>query len=225
MLTYAQKSDQGRIRELNEDAMLIVDPGNEKLGALFVVADGLGGMPHGELASDRAVNEMQRIFSAQNEFVDASFLRDWIQAVNTKIYNVNKYLDPNDRMATTLTCAHFYKKMLIIGHVGDSRAYQIRDGKLKQLTTDHAKSRNELTRVVGVEHTVGIDLYQIPIEIGDYYIQCTDGLYAAVSERDIVDAVLYHSLSVACDKLIVKANENGGQDNSTIQIIQIEKDP
>ncbi len=225
MLVYIQKTDPGRIRENNEDAMAILDPEDPKRGTLFLIADGLGGMPRGELASDKAIAEMERIFNAQNEFVDASFLRDWIQEVNTKLYNVNKYFAPDERMATTLTTSLFYKNKLMIAHVGDTRLYQLRQGKWKQLTTDHATGRNELTRAVGLFHTVDIDLYQLDVEVGDIYLQCTDGFYTMVSQREIVETLLYHELPAACEKLIQRANENGGLDNITVQLVTVERDP
>ncbi len=226
-LIYSQLTHQGLVRTNNEDAMMIGDPGDpalrEKKGILFAVADGLGGLPHGEVASGAALVEMHILFKKLNEFQDPLWLREAFRSVNKKIYDMNKLMTVAEWMGTTLTVSVFFKDSLTIGHVGDSRMYQIRDGKILKLTTDHSIDRYTLTRVVGTDVDVKVDIYKKEIYAGDIYVQCSDGLYGMMSDEEIAAVAANYSPEESCKRLVALANEKGGADNITVQVIRVEE--
>lgn len=206
--------------------MLIGDPREpalqEKKGFLFAVADGLGGMERGEVASGMAVLELHYLFKAMIEFTGPSWLREAFVKVNQRIYGENKPLAVDEWMGTTLTASLFFKDQLTIGHVGDSRLYQIRRGAISRLTTDHSLDRYTLTRVVGTGPKVEADIYEIQAEPGDTYVQCSDGLYSMVSDEAISAAASSCSPEEGCRRLVELANGNGGADNITLQVIKVQ---
>lgn len=226
-LLYSQKTDVGRLRDNNEDAVFMEVPEEPELlkkrGALFILADGLGGMARGEEASRLAVDEMRNHFSRFEHLPAASWLHQSIQAVNSKIYALNKNMTRDHWMATTLTCSHFKGAKLTIGHVGDSRAYRARDEALTCLTTDHSFGRHTLTRAIGTDLRLGVDIYEFELEEGDVYFQCSDGLYAYVNEKDIRQTVTGFNPQEACARLVDLANQNGGGDNVSVQVIRVVK--
>ena len=223
-LIYSQATDRGRLRKNNEDSLLIEDPKDEALwekkGILFAVADGLGGMEHGELASAGAVLHLGHLFQELNELKDPAWLSQAIQSVNQKIYNINARVGRDEWMGTTLTAAIFFAEQIVIGHVGDSRMYQIRNGGISCLTTDHSSDRYTLTRAVGTEPEVEVDLYKVSVQADDIYILCTDGLYSMVSDDEIRSIAAAHPPEESCTRLVAAANANGGADNITVQVIQ-----
>lgn len=225
MLIYSQATDRGRLRKNNEDSMLIDDPKDtvlrEKKGVLFAVADGLGGMEHGELASAGAVLHLGHLFQELTEFNDPRWLREAMRSVNQKIYNINQRMGMDERMGTTLTASIFLEEEVVIGHVGDSRMYQIRDGNILRLTTDHSIDRYTLTRAIGTESEVDVDLVKAPLKAGDIYIQCSDGLYSMVSDEEILLVATGHVPEESCKRLVALANEKGGSDNITLQVIRV----
>lgn len=206
--------------------MFIEDPREpvlqEKKGLLFAVADGLGGMERGEVASGMAVLELHHLFKAMVEFTGPAWLREAFGKVNQRIYGENKPLPVDEWMGTTLTASFFFKDQLTIGHVGDSRLYQIRKGAVLRLTTDHSLDRYTLTRVIGTDPKVEADIHQIKVELGDTYVQCSDGLYSMVSDEEIGAAAASCSPEEGCRRLVKLANANGGADNITLQIICVE---
>ena len=213
------------LRKNNEDSMLIEDPKDAvirgKKGILFAVADGLGGMEHGELASAGAVLHLGHLFQALAELSDPLWLREAIRSVNQKIYSINERMGAIEWMGTTLTASIFLEEEVVIGHVGDSRMYQIRGGNISRLTTDHASDRYTLTRAIGTEPDVEVDLYKVPIRLGDIYVQCSDGLYSLVSDEEILSVATAHAPEESCKRLVALANEKGGADNITLQVIRV----
>jgi len=224
---YSQKTDAGRLRDNNEDTIFIEVPEEPELlkkrGALFVLADGLGGMARGEEASRLAVDEMRNFFSHFERLPPASWLHQSIQAVNSRIYNINQNTTRNHWMATTLTCSLFKANKLTVGHVGDSRIYRVRDGELLCLTQDHASGRHTLTRAIGTDLKLAVDIYESELKERDIYIQCSDGLYAYVSEKDLRRTAMGFSPPESCARLVDLANQSGGGDNISVQIIQVKK--
>ena len=206
--------------------MLIGDPLEpelqEKKGILFAVADGLGGMERGEVASGMAVLELHHLFKAMVEFTSPSWLREAFRKVNQRIFGENKPLAVDEWMGTTLTASLFFKDQLTVGHVGDSRLYRIREGVISRLTTDHSLDRYTLTRVVGTDSKMEADIYQTEVEPGDTYVQCSDGLYSMVSDEEISATASSCSPEEGCRRLVELANGNGGADNITLQIIRVE---
>jgi len=207
--------------------MIVNDPREsallEKKGILFAVADGLGGMEHGEMASAAAILHLDHLFKDLEELKEPDWLRQAVGAVNQKIYQINKGLDSSEWMGTTLTASIFFKDELVTAHVGDSRMYQVRDGRICCLTTDHSVDRYTLTRVIGVGPDVAVDLYRMPLKKGDTYLQCSDGLYSMVSDDELLRGVSSSSVKEGCQRLVAMANENGGADNITLQLVRVEE--
>jgi protein phosphatase len=225
-IRFAQATHQGLVRSNNEDAMVIEDPGQaslrEKKGVLFAVADGLGGLDQGEVASRTAVDEVRRLFHALPQLRDGHWLREAVEIANEQIFNLNKGLVHLERMATTLTLSVFKGGRVYVGHVGDSRLYRVRSEKITRLTTDHSIDRHTLTRVVGLDSTVIPELCEFDLEHRDRYIQCSDGLYASLSDGEILRIALkFESPQEAVSKLIEAANAAGGIDNTTVQVIDV----
>jgi len=230
-LVAAWATDVGRVRPGNEDAILIDD----RLG-VFAVADGMGGHVAGEVASSTAV-EAVRAAIANGDTIDEA-----IRAANRAVRE-RAALDPElAGMGTTLTAvvpldgAH-----VLIGHVGDSRAYLLHDAQLRRLTDDHSlveellregriteeqaevhPQRSIITRAIGVEPAIDVDLYTITVRNGDRILICSDGLTDMLRESDIerladrsVDA------ATAADQLVVAANDAGGGDNITVVVLDV----
>lgn len=225
-IRFAQATHQGLVRSNNEDAMVIEDPERallrEKKGVLFAIADGLGGLDQGEVASQTAVDEVRKLFQALPELRDGHWLREAVEIANERIFNLNKGLVHLERMATTLTLSIFKGERIYVGHVGDSRLYRVRSEKIARLTTDHSLDRHTLTRVVGLDLSVEPDLYEFEVEHRDRYIQCSDGLYASLGDGEILKTALkFESPDEAASKLIEAANAAGGIDNTTVQVIDV----
>ncbi|MGH7198899.1 MAG: PP2C family protein-serine/threonine phosphatase [Candidatus Omnitrophota bacterium] len=223
-LRYFQLTDRGKLRSGNEDSMIVEDPQDpvlrKKKGVLFAVADGLGGLEHGEIASAKSVLELHRLFKELKEWKGPEWLRAAIKTVNASIHEINRQVNQVEWMATTLTASVFFEDRLYVGHVGDSRLYQIRKGRIHCLTTDHSLDRYTLTRTIGIDPEVEVDLYESDLLSGDVYVQCSDGLYAVVPDEEILRAAERSSPEESCKKLIELANRNGGPDNITVQVIQ-----
>ena len=214
----AQRTDQGRVRQNNEDSLAAA----EREGVyLFAIADGLGGLEHGEVASQEAASEALRIFKQTARVSDKYWLRRAFQKINFEIFNINKPLDPSEWMATTLTVSQFCEGRLCIGHVGDCRVYQIRDGQISCLTSDHTIDRHTLTRAIGTKPDVEVDVYETELKAHDVYIQCSDGLYSMVGDEEVIGVVKNFPLEKSAERLIFLANQNGGLDNISLQVIHV----
>ncbi|MDQ5816275.1 MAG: Stp1/IreP family PP2C-type Ser/Thr phosphatase [Actinomycetota bacterium] len=233
-VVYGAKSDVGRVREANEDSYLIADP-------LFVVADGMGGHIAGDVASSTAVKVIQ------DESGDASSenpgtLSKIISDANTAIWD-KAQSDPALRgMGTTCTLVLVDEHRVHIAHVGDSRAYRLRDGQLEQLTEDHTlvgrmvqegrlspeeaqhhPQRSIITRALGVDEEVQVDLDTVELSEGDRLLICSDGLSSMVDDGPIKSVLASESdPQRAADRLIDVANEAGGDDNITVVVIDFE---
>lgn len=244
-LTSYKLSDIGRKRTNNEDYAGFLEPSNPQVlkesGALYVVADGLGGHEFGERASQYAVrmllNEYYRSSPAEPP---AERLSRIIQQINRDLYHqAQRSLGPGQKMATTVVAAVVRKGLLQIAHVGDSRAYLIRQGEAKQLTQDHSivgemvragaiteeqaqqsKYRNRLSRSVGGAAEVKVDLSApIPLQTGDMLVLCTDGLTQYVTGREIAAICAEGGTpQEIARRLVGLANQRGGSDNITVSV-------
>ena len=232
------QSDLGRRRQQNEDCFL-VDSRNE----LFAVADGVGGQPAGEIASrlaiDKLLHYLYEVPDTQEDLVKA--LTEVFQNVNQEVRQVAAEKTEWHGMATTLVAAWLKDQALIIGNVGDSRVYLVRDQEIVQLTEDHnirneqkrlglklteeklAGMANVVTRVIGSEESVA-DCRIIDIEIGDRLLLCSDGLTGMVDDS-IIQTVIQSTTSPqeGCRMLIDLANRNGGRDNITVVLVYFDK--
>lgn len=251
-LIYAGRTDIGRQREINEDSLSILPEYN-----LFIVADGMGGHKAGEVASHLALKSIKEFFKL-TEKEDTTWPYKYepslsqeenrilgaISLANSYIYEASKNNKSQQGMGTTIVSCIFSqdKNKVYIAHVGDSRCYQIRAHKIKQLTIDHSLfyevkqamphlsnqqlmnvPKNVITRALGVSDSVKVDLQGEEIQLGDIYLLCSDGLNTMVEEEDILKIIEDNSddLERACDALIEKANENGGEDNITVVLIKV----
>jgi protein phosphatase len=227
-------TDTGRRRTQNEDTFVCEPP-------LFAVADGVGGAQAGEIASRLAATALEeRLPGAYGEDTLAALLRE----ANERIYQHSLDDRTTAGMGTVVTAllvdeAH---GALAVGHVGDSRAYRVRDGQLEQLTTDHSlvgelvrtgrlsaeeaeqhPHRSVITRAVGTEATVAVDTFTITTAPGDLYLICSDGLTDVVRDHEIVSliAAADGDPHAAAESLVDAANRGGGIDNITAVLFEI----
>ena len=244
-LSYYSLTDVGRVRGNNEDAAGAYVPGDERQrqrrGYLFAVADGVGGQRQGEVASAWAIAGLLEGFAsfpAHLSHRDA--LSRLIAAVNDRIFTAN-LKSGHGGMATTLVACALQLDRATIAHLGDSRCYLFRQGILRALTQDHnlaaeqlrlglvgadgdSPNRNLLTRSLGTEMTARTEIAVHQLRAGDRLLLCSDGLHAAV-EAEAIAACLRRNLEPrsAAERLIALANEAGGGDNITVQVIQIQQ--
>ncbi|MCL6518376.1 MAG: Stp1/IreP family PP2C-type Ser/Thr phosphatase [Armatimonadetes bacterium] len=238
------KTDLGLVRENNEDKFEFFEPEEPELlaakGLFYAVADGMGGHASGQIASELALKMIIRNYYTDfSEDIEQS-LEAAFKAANAYIYDVGQSIPERSGMGTTCTAAVICEDKLHIAHVGDSRAYMIRSGKIRQLTQDHSwvaeqvqrgamteeeammsPFRNVITRSLGVTPDVEVDFYQEELKRGDVILMCSDGLSGYVSDAEILEIVSEASPALAALKLIDRANGHGGGDNITALIVSI----
>jgi protein phosphatase len=227
-------SDTGRQRRANEDSLLARSP-------LFVVADGMGGAQAGEVASRIAVDYFRE--GLEDDSTPESALAALALAANARIHDLSHSSAEHAGMGTTLTAVYVGEHEVAIAHVGDSRAYCLRDGELLRLTDDHSlvdelirqgrltpeeavehPQRSVITRALGPEGTVEVDTRSFRARSGDVYLLCSDGLTTMLSEEQIADVLRAHrGLRDAGEALIAAANEAGGRDNITVVLLRLEE--
>jgi protein phosphatase len=223
---YAGDSDPGRRRRRNEDSFVTQPP-------LFAVADGMGGAQAGEVASRLAAGAVKES--------DAD-LENLIQEANRRVHQ-RSLEDPNaSGMGTTLTVAAVEDDVVRFGHVGDSRAYLVRDGQLEQLTEDHSlvgelmrsgklsaeeaeshPQRSVITRALGTDPDVDFDTFAVEPRAGDLFLLCSDGLTTMVDDQTILSLVAERraDLDKLVKSLIKAANRGGGEDNITVVAFEL----
>jgi PPM family protein phosphatase len=237
MLRVAEQyavSDTGRQRRANEDSLLARAP-------LFVVADGMGGAQAGEVASRIAVESFQQGLGDTAE--PEAELASLALAANSHIHELSHANVEQAGMGTTLTALYVGEEEVSIAHVGDSRAYCLRDGELLRLTDDHSlvdelirqgrltpeeavehPQRSVITRALGPEGTVEIDTRSYRARHGDVYLLCSDGLTTMVGEDLLAAELIAHQrLRDAGEALVRDANEAGGRDNITVLLLRLEE--
>ncbi|MEG0378596.1 MAG: Stp1/IreP family PP2C-type Ser/Thr phosphatase [Eubacterium sp.] len=232
----AYSSNIGAKRRVNQDAYLAAAIENKgRKYYVFAVADGLGGHRSGEVASQMTVDYIKDNLSDVENYFDYDEMNGFVNAINKEIINQSKENPDCLGMATTLTMCILDGCRLGIVHVGDSRAYRINEAGIVQLTKDHSlvqvlvdegkitskeasvhPQKNVITRALGTDDTVQIDLYDYPVSAEDILLICSDGLYNMVDEETIRMLVLDESLEDATKELINLANRNGGNDNITV---------
>ena len=237
-LDYFSHSDTGRQRRTNEDAYHARVP-------LFVVADGMGGAQAGEVASGVAVEAFQRDLDSAGSASAEQMLADRVREANAKIYEMSQLSMSRAGMGTTITAAHVGENEVAIAHVGDSRAYRLRDDELERLTEDHSlveemrrrgqltaqeadehPQRSIITRALGPEPDVVVDTHSWRGAAGDVFLLCSDGLTSMVPEVQVA-ALLRGAASLqdAGRALIDAANNAGGRDNITVILFRLEEVP
>jgi protein phosphatase len=251
-LKFEGLTDVGREREHNEDAFLVMAEYD-----LAIVADGMGGHNAGDVASSMAIDRISTFFK-HTESEDSTWpfhfdtnlsyeenrLIGGIQVANKSIYHQSSQPSAQEGMGTTVVslCFSARDSMGYVGHVGDSRCYLERGGKLSQVTRDHsllndyldampemseerkqAIPTNVITRALGMQSTVQVDLSRVPVELGDIFLLCSDGLSGMVSDEGIEATIVEcgDDLTLLSTKLVEKANEHGGEDNITVVLARV----
>jgi PPM family protein phosphatase len=236
LVSATAQTDTGLRRKRNEDSVLVLES-----ASLFVVADGMGGYRGGEIASKLAVSTIERAFVTKtfdgplDDAIPrrASELVRAIQMANEAILERAGEDDQLAGMGTTICAARFSanKQRLYVGHVGDSRVYIFRNGKLRQMTSDHTmkdlgvvgEGAAHLSRAVGVWPVVPIDVVFGKPQPGDVYVLCSDGLTKMVSDEGI-RSVLAQSAApaVVAEALVKAANDHGGKDNVSVIVVRVD---
>lgn len=238
----------GRKRKVNQDSFRM-----EAAQKLFVVADGMGGHAAGELASKITVDTIaESILEDKATMLHSVAPSDMVIAAihraNSAVFATAEKDQKLAGMGTTVLALLFESNQLVVGHVGDSRVYLARRNELWQITRDHSlvnekfkaglitreqmkkdKNRNVITRSVGFESSVLVDVYQKEIQPGDIYLACSDGLSGLVNDAEILSILCEHafdseSLEGAVNTLIDRANQNGGDDNITTVLVRVDKE-
>lgn len=237
------KSDVGRIRENNEDSLLVIQEHSPDY-CVFAVADGMGGHQAGEVASAMAIEGLKKFFVKQNiinkTYQKSEHIQKLINNINSNIYNVSLEKPELHGMGTTLTSVLYRQNQLYISHIGDSRVYRINDEGIEQLTEDHSlvagliregtitkeqarshPQKNVITRAIGTDLNVKSDTYHYTLQDEDIILLCTDGLSNLVSESEIKHIIESNvDLQEAANSLVQLANAKGGTDNITLIIFQ-----
>lgn len=249
-IRYAAKTDVGMKRTHNEDYFSLIE--DEQL---FLVADGMGGHASGEVASKLAAETIGEFYQRTREDEDATWpykmdrslsyvenrLVCGIKLANQRIFETSNRDLRYKGMGTTVVSCLVSGDKIYIGHVGDSRAYRIRENAISQLTRDHSlledykeakpdmtedeernfPHKNVITRALGMRETVQVDIRSHPVQSGDVYVLCSDGLSGMVLDEQIAQiATGAQSLERAVAELVDAANRNGGTDNVTTLLLQ-----
>jgi len=239
-LCAAALTDVGQRRRVNEDRYALA----ADLG-LYLVADGMGGHTAGQLASELAaeatVNTLRTLIDASASLTEK--LRYSVSAANREILSTAEAKPELTGMGTTLVALLAGPDRIALAHVGDSRAYLVRGGRIRQLTDDHSlvaelvrrqeisertarghPHRHVLTRALGVRRSVEADLAELTPAVDDTFVLCSDGLTTHVQDDEIEATVLGEpDLEEACDRLVDMANARGGEDNTTVVLVRCGK--
>jgi len=244
---FGQASDFGKVRTNNEDAMASFIPASRKQarshGYLFAVADGVGGMDFGEVASATAVKVLTEEFpNSSSGTMLTTLLPRLIEQANSAVHDCT--LKPEyggKRMASTIVACALRHDQAVVSHVGDSRCYLIRNGVARQVTQDHtwvneqrklglisssemadSESRHVILRSLGPELFVSPDTTALTLLAGDVLVLCTDGVHDELSERELASIVSQKKdIHEIARELVARAVENDGNDNTTAQVIRI----
>ena len=243
-LSIAQRTDVGRQRHHNEDNVAYIVPKNAMLqakkGALFIVADGMGGHAAGEVASEMAVSSVSTLYYQDNDSdIAASLLRS-IKYTNAVIYQRAREQVEHNGMGTTCVAAVLLDDRVYIANVGDSRAYLVRRGWVRQISQDHSwvaqqvrtgvmtetearthQLRNMITRSLGSLPQVEVDIFIEQVQEGDTLVLCSDGLSGMISDSEIAQIVERYSPQECVHHLIEQANAHGGMDNITVLVARV----
>ncbi len=249
-IDFAEMTDTGRVRDHNEDAigtdpeigLLVLADGMGGYNA-GEVASGIAVQIVSELAIEGAARENRDEIDPHSGLMRQSIvLRDAVYRANKIIFQTAQSQTHCEGMGTTIVACMFYDNKVSIAHVGDSRAYRLRSGAFEQLTLDHSllqelvdrgfysaeeaqrsTNRNYVTRALGVEPTVEVEVHEYEVLPDDIYLLCSDGLPDMVEDEDIhlTISTFNASLDIVGKQLIELANDNGGRDNVSVQLAQV----
>lgn len=243
-LLHWAMTDVGRKRDHNEDSFLA----DVRLN-LYLVADGMGGHAGGGRASEMAVNlirtavteaDLSEPVPGAQEQPACSVLRNAARKAGHEIYALAQSSGDLSGMGTTLTVLLFHRARACLAHVGDSRAYLYRDGRIEQISEDHSwineqlkagflseeearssKFKHIITRSVGFERDVNVDTLSVPVLMGDCFLLCSDGLSNYVDEDELARLLATHYYAHLPQLLVELANERGGDDNITVVLVYV----
>lgn len=245
-IEVASATDIGRKRSHNEDAIATWEPdeapGLARSGCLYIVADGVGGAAAGEVASRYAADKVcYEYFAAEDPDQGRRLVAAIMQAGND-IFDYNQSHPDQREMGTTLVAAIVHHDRLIVANVGDSRAYFMRGNAIEQITTDHNMVarmlaqgeisdeeaavhpwRNRLTRCLGKDPDITVDVFERTLQPGDVVVLCSDGLTRHVQDDEIAHIIHEIGPARAVSRLVDLANSRGGQDNITVIILSVGK--
>jgi len=239
-LATASATHAGKIRGFNDDSVA-----HDSSSGAFVLADGMGGHNAGDVAAEMATRIVVEALAgdATGSVRGAERVRHAVHEANQAICKAGQSDSARSGMGTTLAIALFGDSRVTIGHVGDSRIYRLRNGRLKLLTRDHSvlqeqaetglldresarvsQNRSLVTRALGAGYDATPEIGEIDLLHGDILLLCTDGLNDMVDDADIELALaeLGCNLDMAADVLVEMANDNGGQDNISVLLVRVE---
>jgi len=242
-LDYAGLSEQGPIRDNNEDFIASQVPPDSTVqsqkGCLFTIADGVGGNRAGEVASSHGTQKLiESYYAGAKKPLIA--LQQAFKQTNLHICDLGMTNPDYRRMATTLSAIALVGGQAHIGHVGDTRIYQLRDASIQQLTRDHSEvgelvrmqiltpeeaqhhpRRHIITRSIGEDLMTRIDFRSEPVQAGDSFVLCTDGLWEPLAMHEIAEVVQNATAAAACQHLVALALDRGTDDNLSVQVIKV----
>ncbi|MGP4072602.1 Stp1/IreP family PP2C-type Ser/Thr phosphatase [Piscibacillus sp. B03] len=235
-------SDVGKVRKVNEDSGGVFY--NQANQMLTIIADGMGGHKAGDIASELTSNYMKELWEQTVLFDSPEEVKTWlidsIQETNQHVYTYSKENHDCDGMGTTIVATVYFSDVVIVAHVGDSRLYHVNKEEAVQVTEDHSfvqqlvnngelteeeaefhPKKNVLLQAIGTESDIRIDVNLFEWDDQDYVLSCSDGLSNKLSTDDILE-VLNMDLSIEeqVAKLVSIANENGGEDNISVVLVQ-----
>ncbi len=244
-MKLSSKTHTGIVRKNNEDSLLVIAPWSslalEKKACLFIVADGMGGQNAGEVASGMAASTAKDWFKNSDfDSLTSKHMEDLITLVNEKVWNYSMEHPETKGMGTTFSAILFKDDKAIIGHIGDSRIYRLRNNELLQLTSDHSivgeqvrlgkltpeqarvsPVRNILSKVLGARQFIQPDIFETSIEINDEFVLCSDGVYTMIECEEMEHIIKTTPTEKLAKTLISNANAGGGKDNSTVIALKI----
>lgn len=245
VIEIASATHSGMVRSHNEDSIA-----TDAAAGLAVLADGMGGYNAGEVASGIAVTmisaEIRKALAGIDGALDAvtaeRLIGERAMRANSAIFQAAQNQSQYAGMGTTLVVALWHDNMLFVGHIGDSRLYRFRGGRLEQMTRDHSllqeqidsglitreqarhsQNKNLVTRAVGIDPEVEAEIHSYPVEAGDIYLLCSDGLNDMVADEDMQSTLssLQANLPLAAQQLVQQANDNGGRDNVSVILVRV----
>lgn len=239
----------GMVRRNNEDACLVIPPWSgpaiKRRACLFAVADGMGGQNAGEVASTIALKTAAECFAAgRNETLDLQQVEEIFVQSNAAVWGHSQKNPDTSGMGNTLTMLIAWEGRAIVGHIGDSRLYRLRNDNLLQLTNDHSlvaeqvrigkltpdqarvhPTRHILSRVMGSRQFVVPDIFETDLKVNDVFMLCSDGVNGMIEDSQIKEILTQNQPDQAAGKLIEAANRAGGKDNSTAVVFAFSRIP
>lgn len=244
-LSFGAKTDIGRLRENNEDKYEFFLPDDERQlaarGATFVVCDGMGGAEAGQIASELATKTFLDVYYNHRSGDPAEAAMAAAKAANRFVSDVSRSIPGRHGMGCTLTALCFVQSEVVLAHIGDSRAYRIRDGEIEQISVEHtyvedqvrlgvmsaeeaeySQYKHILSRAVGAEPDVEPQVDRWPVEQSDVYILCSDGVSNELPDDALLDLATSLGPSAAAWRIVNDALLAGGRDNATVIVVRVD---